>query len=93
MKTLELSIGFEHIDGNTPQNPDAKRGDSSRTVLRETKNQLDQNLIWWPCGFCGGYVLIASNRQTREKCQCGAQRINHFAESGWKKGDEQSWFL
>ena len=96
------SMWFEYTDANTPKNPEAKRGDFSEIHLAETKEQLAQNLIWDRCPFCGGYVMIqtwlAIHNHSREKCRCGAKRLERYLwknkepvglESGWKKNGEE----
>jgi hypothetical protein len=88
MREIDIGVSFIYMDGNTPQLPNAKRGDFSKEIVRETKDQLDNDLIWWQCGFCNGFVLIDSRRYTREKCQCGAVRSNHHGNANWRKGDE-----
>lgn len=85
---ITLSIGWDVIDSSTPTLPNAKRGRVSEKHVKATEEQLKAGLIWWPCGFCGRYVLIDSWRNTREKCTCGAVRRNHHGNAIWKKGDE-----
>lgn len=76
---IGISIGLICTTADTPQLPDAKRGDFSPTNVRETTEQLHDYLIWSQCTFCGGFVLIHSQpdlkSRYREKCQCGAKRV------------------
>jgi hypothetical protein len=79
-------VTFEYTDANTPTKPEAVKGAFSLNHLAETREQLDQRLIWARCSFCGGYVLIDSSplfkSRSREQCKCGAKRISRYV---WRK--------
>ena len=100
---IGISWHFEVTDMNTPENPEAKRGDFSPTHLAETGDQLKGGLVWDSCPFCGGYVLILAlpPDRSREKCKCGAKRISRYIwrngeavnyEDGWRKNGEE-WVM
>lgn len=79
LEPIGINIGFIVRTKDTPELPNAKRGDFSATNVQETKEQLDTGLIWVQCMFCEGFVLVACHiepqSRKREKCQCGAKRI------------------
>jgi len=89
----KLGIGMDFITEATPTLPNVKRGDTSDHLVTETPEQLKDNLVWWPCSFCGRYVLVDSFRFTRERCKCGAVRIHSKGSEGWRKDDEEWWFI
>lgn len=89
----EIQFGFSVNTVDTPIIPLAKRGDVSDNHVNETREQLDNGLVWWKCSFCGRYVLIDSDRPTREKCSCGAVRCNHKGQSGWRKDGVEWWYI
>lgn len=84
----EISLSFIVTDSNTPELPGAQRGAVSDRHVAETDEQLKGGLVWWPCGFCGRFVLIDAYRNTREKCTCGAERRNRYGNAYWIKNGE-----
>jgi len=91
-KTIHVGLGFDMIDASTPTLPNAKRGDCSEVLVKETSEQLAAGLVWMPCSFCGRRVLVDCKRATRERCKCGAIRCHHLGEEGWRKGKNEWWF-
>lgn len=81
-------IFFDLITDKTPTLPNAKREAVTVPPITETSEQLAENLIWWPCSFCGKRVLIASFIRGREKCTCGAVRCHSQGAEGWQKDGE-----
>ena len=77
----------------TPSWPDAARGDCFDGSITETRAQLDQNLVWEPCAFCGLKVLIRCDIRGRERCSCGAVRCHHRGQEGWRRGDDEWWLI
>lgn len=91
--TIGLGISIDLYNSDTPELPDAKRGDCVDYTVMETRAQLDNGFLWWTCGFCGRKVFIDTKRNYREKCDCGAVRVNRQNEIGWRKNGEESWFI
>jgi len=102
---MEIAIGIQFYvtDSNTPEKPEAVRGDYSEIYVTETSEQLAQNLIWSECSFCHGFILILDapelGDRKREKCPCGAKRVFRWGrneyqepEDGWSKNGEE-WLL
>lgn len=77
--TIYARMSCKVIDAYTITVPDAKRGDFSPTLAKETLEQLNKDLVWDECPFCGGYVLVLTQcpigSHYRERCQCGAKRV------------------
>ena len=74
-----------------PMMPYAVRGTISEQPVKETSEQLEAGLVWWPCGFCNLRVLISADRHTHERCSCGAVRLSHYDSVGWRLGDVEWW--
>ena len=91
-KTIHVGLGFDMVTGSTPTLPNAKRGDCSDVLVRATSEQRAAGLNWIPCSFCNRYVLVDTNRATRERCKCGAVRCHNQDEEGWRKGKKKWWF-
>jgi hypothetical protein len=92
MSATTIKIGFDVITDNTPTLPDARRGAATKAPIRETSEQLEAGLVWWPCGFCGLRVLVDSLKRGRERCQCGAVRCFSKGSEGWRKDGREWWF-
>lgn len=85
-------LRIEITTRDTPTNPHAKRGDCSDQNVQETPEQIKNNLVWWPCSFCSCKVLV--NIWGRgEICKCGARRIKRKYREGWKRGNDEMFFI
>jgi hypothetical protein len=76
----------------TQAKPKAKRGDRSDVFVKETSTQIKNDLVWWPCCFCNGWVLVYVWGRG-EKCKCGAKRIKRQGCEGWKRDGQEMFFL
>lgn len=92
MKPIEVGIGFSVFDGNEPTYPKAKHGDAVEgRCPGETDDQRASGLIWYPCLFCGRYILCKEGG--REQCPCGAKACRSKGQEGWRRGKDTRWFI
>lgn len=89
----QISLTIDCITADTPAMPEARRGTVAAGPLRETAEQLANNLVWWPCAFCGRYVMVDCSRRGRDRCTCGAVQCWCKGDCGWRKNGEESWFI
>jgi len=90
---MQVQTTIDMINWNTPTMPAAGRGAVCEGSIKETTDQLDAGLVWWPCSFCGKKVLVDSKSRGREKCSCGAVRCHYRGQEGWCKDGDEWWFI
>ena len=89
----EIKMTMDITTDTTPSIPGARRGSFSPSHVTETREQLDQWLVWTPCSFCGGFVLVAAGGSGREKCACGAKHFIKNSGEGWRQDGQEWWFM
>lgn len=86
-----MIISLDVITDKTPTLPQAVRGSVHVGFVKETQDQLNNDLVWCPCSFCGRHVMVLTYGRG-EKCSCGARRFNRKNGEGWKKNGKEWWF-